>query len=161
MCIALRVLASPLRRASRRSESTSKSSTSRGAAFAFALLLIFSAFKASRAPQAETAEEARVFERSEFPRRAVSGEEHRAPPHRGGGCQALPVLLPFAKTKGRRAAKPRESSALALHSTYSHQKMQLKPFSGDQLQLPKIRTRTTENKRPSSPKGPCADDPAR
>ncbi|WP_139202789.1 hypothetical protein [Pseudoxanthomonas sp. GM95] len=61
--------------------------------------MIFSAFKASRAPQAETAEEARVFERSEFPRRAVSGEEHRAPPQRGGECQALAVLATFAKHK--------------------------------------------------------------
>ncbi|HEY0200208.1 MAG TPA: hypothetical protein VGC24_00785, partial [Burkholderiaceae bacterium] len=37
-------------------------------ASAVASLLILSAFKASRAPQAETAEEARVSERSEFPR---------------------------------------------------------------------------------------------
>ncbi len=77
MYIALRVFASSLRRASRRFESASKSSIARGGAFAFAfavaLLLIFSAFIASRAPQSETAEEARVFERSEFPRRAGSG----------------------------------------------------------------------------------------
>ncbi|WP_139202928.1 hypothetical protein [Pseudoxanthomonas sp. GM95] len=80
--------------------------------------MIFSAFKASRAPQAETAEEARVFERSEFPRRAVSGEEHRAPMRSIGECQALAVLLPFAKTKGSRAAKRRESSAL--HESLRH-----------------------------------------
>ncbi|MET1025302.1 MAG: hypothetical protein ABWX87_13440, partial [Pseudoxanthomonas sp.] len=47
----------------------------------------------------ETAEEARVSERSEFPRRAVSGEEHRAPPQRGGECQALAVLATFCQDK--------------------------------------------------------------
>jgi hypothetical protein len=82
-----------------------------GFGFGFALLLIFSAFKASRAPELETAEEARVFERSEFPRRAVSSEEHRAPMRSIGECPALAVLLPFAKTKGSRAAKRRESFA--------------------------------------------------
>jgi hypothetical protein len=35
-------------------------------AFAVAWLLIFSAFKASRAPQLDAAKEARMFERSEF-----------------------------------------------------------------------------------------------
>ncbi|WP_139203016.1 hypothetical protein [Pseudoxanthomonas sp. GM95] len=82
--------------------------------FALFLLLILSSRKASRAPQAEMAEEARVFERSEFPRRAISAEEHREPPQRGGECPAKAVLLPFAATKGRRAAKRRESSALDL-----------------------------------------------
>ncbi|WP_139202784.1 hypothetical protein [Pseudoxanthomonas sp. GM95] len=79
-------------------------------AVAVAQILIFSAFKASRAPQAETAEEARVSERSEFPRRAVSGEEHRAPMQSIGECQAMAVLATFAKTKVARAAKRRESS---------------------------------------------------
>ncbi|WP_139202769.1 hypothetical protein [Pseudoxanthomonas sp. GM95] len=112
MHVALRVLSSSLRRASRRSESASKSSTARGADFAFAvaLLLIFSAFKASRAPQAETAEEARVSERSEFPRRAVSGAEHRAPMQSIGECQALAVLATFCQDKssscGEAARKP-------------------------------------------------------
>jgi hypothetical protein len=49
------------------------------------------------------AEEAGVSERSEFPRRAISGEEHRAPMHSIGECPAKTVLLPFAKTKGSRA----------------------------------------------------------
>ena len=56
------------------------------------------------------AEEARVSERSEFPRRAISVEEHREPAQRAGECQALAVLATFAKTKVARAAKPRESS---------------------------------------------------
>jgi hypothetical protein len=67
--------------------------------FAVALLLIFSAFKGSRAPQLETAEEARVSERSEFPRRAVSGEERRAPMGSIGERQAQAVLATFAKHK--------------------------------------------------------------
>ncbi|WP_139202857.1 hypothetical protein [Pseudoxanthomonas sp. GM95] len=120
MHVALRVFTSPLRRASRGSESTGKAKQSKAKqskaaevclnvlALAFSVAvaqpLIFSAFKASRAPQAEMAEEARVFERSEFPRRAISDEEHRAPMRSIGECQALAVLLPFAKTKGRRAA---------------------------------------------------------
>ncbi|WP_175485532.1 hypothetical protein [Pseudoxanthomonas sp. GM95] len=60
------------------------------------------------------AEEARMSERSEFPRRAISAEERRPPPQRGGECPAKAVLLPFAATKGSRAAKRRESSALDL-----------------------------------------------
>jgi hypothetical protein len=67
-------------------------------AFSVAPLLIFSAFKASRAPQAEMAEEARVSERSEFPRRAVSGEERRGPAE-GRLASALAVLATFAKDK--------------------------------------------------------------
>jgi hypothetical protein len=57
------------------------------------------------------AEEARVFERSEFPRRAISGEERRGPAE-GRLVSALAVLATFAKTKVARAAKPRESLCL-------------------------------------------------
>ncbi|WP_175485627.1 hypothetical protein [Pseudoxanthomonas sp. GM95] len=77
-------------------------------AVAVAQLVIYPSRKASRAPL-ETAEEARVSERSEFPRRAVSGEEHRAPVRSNGECPAKTVLLPFAKTKGNRTFR-RESS---------------------------------------------------
>jgi len=68
--------------------------------------LIFSAFKASRAPQAETAEEARVSERSEFPRRAVSGEEHRAPGRKARRVSGAGGFASFCqdKRKTRRVA---------------------------------------------------------
>jgi hypothetical protein len=92
-----------------------------------ALALASLSLKASRAPQADTAAEAPLFERSEFGRRAVSGEERRAPMrlHRIGSRQAQTVLfaasrspfgpaspfapqsgavVPFAKTKGTRAS---------------------------------------------------------
>jgi hypothetical protein len=79
------------------------------------VILTHPSLKASRAPQAEAAEEAPLSERSEFGRRAASAEEHRAPMRSIGECPAKAVLLPFAKTKGSRADR-RESSALAVPS---------------------------------------------
>jgi hypothetical protein len=70
--------------------------------------LDLSSRKASRAPKAEVAEEGRVSERSEFPCRAISAEEHKGPPRSGGECPAKAVLLPFAATKGSLACKARK-----------------------------------------------------
>ncbi|WP_267118176.1 hypothetical protein, partial [Xanthomonas sacchari] len=69
-----------------------------------------SRLKASRAPEWRAAEEAPLFERSEFGRRAARREERRGPvrPYRTGSCQAGAVLVTFAKTKVTRARR-RES----------------------------------------------------
>jgi hypothetical protein len=82
------------------------SAVASASSFAPAPALASLSLKASRAPQADTAVEAPLFERSEFGRRAVSGEERRAPMrlHRIGSRQAQTVLVPFAKTKGTRAS---------------------------------------------------------
>jgi hypothetical protein len=77
LCTALRVIPSSLRHALRRSRSKQQGNSASAVAPLWSL--IFSAFKTSRAPELETAEEARISERSEFPCRAVYGEEHRAP----------------------------------------------------------------------------------
>jgi len=64
--------------------------------------------KASRAPQAQAAEEAPLSERSEFGRRAAGGEERRAPMrlHRIGECQAKAVwFLCQDKRNSRKARK--------------------------------------------------------
>jgi hypothetical protein len=79
------------------------------------LILIFSAFKASRAPQADRAEEAPLFERSEFERRARSDEEHRVSMRSIGECMALRFWLLLPSTKVARAAKRRESFASDSH----------------------------------------------
>jgi hypothetical protein len=57
--------------------------------------------KGRRASQGEVAEEAPMFERSEFGRRAASPEKRREPSRRsrGGGRQEQTVLVTFAKTK--------------------------------------------------------------
>jgi len=75
-------------------------------AFAFALAAACLRLEASRAPQTDAAAEAPLSERSEFGRRAASGEEHRAPMrlHRIGECPAQTVLATFAKTKVARAS---------------------------------------------------------
>jgi hypothetical protein len=78
-------------------------------ASAVAPLVIFSALKASRAPQLQMAEEVRVSERSEFPRRAVCSEARRAPMRSIGERRALRFWLLLPSTKVARGAKRRES----------------------------------------------------
>jgi hypothetical protein len=69
--------------------SASASASAFAFAFAFAPASASLRLKASRAPQPDAAAEAPLSERSEFGRRAASGEEHRAPMqlHRIGECR--------------------------------------------------------------------------
>ncbi len=67
------------------------------------VLSIFQSLKASRAPEPDRAEEAPLSERSEFGRRARSGEERRGPAA-GRLVSAPTVLATFAKTKVARAS---------------------------------------------------------
>jgi hypothetical protein len=79
-----------------------------GFGFGCCLLLIFSAFKASRAPQADRVVEAPCLSVASL---GAVPDQTRSTGHRrqsGGECQAQAVLATFAKTKVARAVR-RES----------------------------------------------------